>query len=255
LLEKLAIQLKENFLFYKNRFDEFEKVVLENINLSFDSFSLNRKKTAKNNDCNDSNKKDKLNNDFENRNYFHDEKFTKENNYNYSDELKSSNYYDSKLKNFVRNNINLRASAYYYVSYNFKKVFEDMRNDSQYLDECFDNYCENLFDESNDFLEENSNIELNDQINYFENSFNNDLINRIFYENKIQNKRKIEKQKIFEKLSILKSTLNQFIKTELEPNCIPKEPTHENQHCILSFPWSCAGNYLSEIKMLREVFN
>jgi hypothetical protein len=155
----------------------------------------------------------------------------------------------------VRNNISLRASAYYYVSYNFKKVFEDIRHDSHYLDECFDNYCENLFDEENEFVEENDNRELNDQINYFDNSFNNDFINRMVYENKIQNKRRIEKQKIIDKLNLFKSSLNLFIKTELDSHCIPKESTHENQHLILSFPWSCAGNYLTEIKILREVCN
>lgn len=265
LLEKLAIQLKENFLFYKNKFDEFDKVVLENTNLSFDNLNLNRnKKIITINNNNDFNKPEKSINNLDNininnnnKNNFDDEQFTIEKNYGYNNniDLNSSNYYESKLKNFVRNNISLRASAYYYVSYNFKKIFEDMRHDSQYLNECFDNYCENLFDEANDFVEENENIELNDQINYFENSFNNDLMNKMIYENKIQNKRRIEKQKIIDKLCIFKSTLNQFVKTELEPHSIPKEPTHENQHCILSFPWSCAGNYLAEIKMLREVFN
>ena len=52
LLENLAIQLKENFANYKNKFDEFERVILENI--KFGNVSL-KNKMSKNNDLNNKN--------------------------------------------------------------------------------------------------------------------------------------------------------------------------------------------------------
>lgn len=241
LLEKLAIQLNENFKHYKNKFDEFDMVVLNGIN-------FNTK-----NDFNNKQKKKEIN--YKNDNLNFSEKEFETNKNNIIECNSNTNYYDFKLKNFLRNNISLRASAYYYISYNFKKVFEDLRHDANFLNECFDNYCDNLFNEFDDYVEENENNAMNEQINYYNESFNNDFTSRMIFENNIANKRKAEKQKIIDRLSLLKSSLNQFIKNELNAHNIPKEPTQENQFSILSFPWCCAGNYLSDIKILKQIFN
>jgi len=248
LLEKLAIQLKENFSHFKNKFEEFEKTILEQTNFNFASLKNKKKKITSTSNENNNNKK-LININGENL-IKHENKIE-----NSSEESFNNNYcsLDSKIKYFVKNNISLRASAYYFISYNFKNIYENIKNEFEYLDNCFDIYCDNLFEEMNDFVEENEYYEMNDQINYFENTFNDNFTHRMDFENKIQNKRKLEKQKILEKLNIMKNTVQQFIKNEVNPHNIPKEPTYENQYCILSFPWSSAGNYLADIKILSNV--
>ena len=210
IIEKLKLQLKEIYEYFKEKFEKFSDFILDKNSFEKDT-----------------------------------------------DFFKENNFYEMNVKNGIKNNINLRASAYYYVAYNFRFFFEKIRSDVNFLDDCFEKYASVLVEEnymgkdsfSSEFTDED------DEVNFHKEHYNNYSLDRLEYENLIKMKKISDKQKIIQKLNMLKTSVYEFIKVECGNYTIPKNPNEENQYTILSFPWSCAGNYLSEIRYINVLYN
>lgn len=166
----------------------------------------------------------------------------------YKHVLYKSEYFaaDTELKNAI----NKRASAFYYVAYDLFNVINKLLKSGHALAEYKDSFVEAVSkDESGSYDSYNHSCTYSyeaasygldfDEIGYVAESYAEEISSR-----RQQTRHKMEK---------IRESIEDFVCNTTKNFKIPNNPNDENQYRILSFPWCSAGSILSKIKELQQV--
>ena len=156
---------------------------------------------------------------------------------------------------FYKNSLQDFASACYIISYNFKSIIVEYKNNKNILEEyknlflnfilenCFENYNINFINDINDYENNFDGFQNFSNSNFIEENFND-------YFNSFDNEKKLIKEKIDEKEIQIKNFFEIILNNNLYNFNLSNDPTVETQNRILSFPWCISGKILSTMKIL-----
>jgi hypothetical protein len=162
----------------------------------------------------------------------------------------SSNFIfgDKSLNYGLRNNQSIRASAFYYVSYDFLKIINEILKNVEELEEMKFKFLNVMLDDPK-FNDEQA---VNGYSHYMIYTQGGDFSDQVYCDNAYVEKMEEIKELIKNKLDGWKSKIHNFIFEKTKLFKIPNGPNDENQFRILSFPWCSAGEILIKIKDLKS---
>ena len=156
---------------------------------------------------------------------------------------------------FYKNSLQDFASACYKISYDFRSLIIEYKNNKDLLlefknlflnfifENCFENYNINYINDINDYENNYEGFQIFSNSNFIEENFNDYLIS-------FEEQKNLIIEKINEKEEQIKNFFDNILSNNLQNFKLSNKPTEETLNRILSFPWCISGKILSTMKKL-----
>ena len=156
---------------------------------------------------------------------------------------------------FYKNSLQDFASACYLISYDFKSIIIEYKNNKNLLlefknlflnfifENCFENYNINFINDINDYENNFDGFQIFSNSNFVEENFNDYLIS-------FEEQKNLIIEIINEKEKQIKNFFDNILSNNFQNFNLSNKPTEETLNRILSFPWCISGKILSTMKKL-----